>query len=144
MSIVLYYWSIQWRSVLFDVEKGVGKVRWFSKKPKECDGWANKHKGVWSALWNSDAGLVFQVGDKTWDINTFDCSHRFQGEKCIFEISKSGRVEYSLEYDAYAPKDVAFDDLDLESEDYFYWISLVWNNQSLKSEFLSSWDVLSV
>lgn len=143
MSIILYYWLVQWRSVFFNINTGKGRVRWLSRKPTKCQGWANRHKGIWYALYNSAAGLVFQVGNKSWDMKSYDCSHRFQGEKCIFEIHKSGKIEYSLEYDAYRSKDVTFDAIDLETSDYFYWVSLVWNDSSLKAQFASSWEVVT-
>ena len=141
MRIILDYWLVRWRSVFFIPNTGIGRVRWFSKKTKSCRGWANKHRGIWFALWNGSSGLVFQAGEKHWNMNAFDCSHRVDGAKCVFEIHKSGEVEYSLEYDA--PKDVAFDALDLEMSDYFYWVSQVWNDSNLKTQFVSSWEVVA-
>lgn len=141
MRIILDYWLVRWRSVFFDLNTGAGKVRWFAKKTKSCQGWANKYKGVWFALWNGSSGLIFQVGEKHWDMNSFDCSHRVEGAKYVFEIQKSGEIEYSLEYDA--PKDIAFDALDLEMNDYFYWVSRVWNDTNMKAQFVSSWEVVT-
>lgn len=141
MKIVMFYWPIQWRSAVFNIDTGKGRVRWFSKEPEKHQGWANKHKGRWYALWNSAAGLVFQVGDKRWDMNSFDCSHRIQGSKCIFEIRKSGNIEYLLEYNA--PKHF-LDLIDIEMEDFFCAVSAVWNDPDSQYTLTSGWEVVEV
>ncbi len=139
MKIVMDYWAIRWRSAVFNSDTGKGRVRWFSKRPERCRGFANKHKGKWYAFWNSAEGLIFQVGDRRWDVKSFDCAHRIDGAKCIFEISKSGRIEYALEYKA--PKHF-LDIIDIEMEDYFAWVNSVCNDSSIQSALSSSWEVV--
>ncbi len=83
---------------------------------------------------------MFQAGDKRWDMESYDCSHGVHGSKCIFEIHRSGETEYLLEYDM--PKDVIDVSLDLEESDYFYWVSLIWNDSRMRAKLSSSWEVV--
>ena len=98
MKLILDSWQLRWRSVLFDTCTGRGKVRWFAKRSEVNNGWANKFEGTWYALWKQGDHLIFQVGEKSWNMGSCKCFHRSQGVMSVFEIHRLEEIEFSLRY----------------------------------------------
>lgn len=139
MNLVLRYWFVRWRSVLFNIEDGRGRVSWFLPPPKIERGWANKFQGQWFALWNSDVGLVFQVNSEKWKMKNFKCEHFYNDQGSEIRIIKDDEYCYIYKY-VFRNKEV-FDDLDLFERDFLYFVYAIWNEPSLRRGFESAWPV---
>ena len=141
MSLVLDSWARRWQSVAFEPVKGLGKVRWFSRKPAHCSGWALKEGATWYALWSQGESLVFQAGGKQWPMTeSYSCRNVRRGEDRIFTILANGKQEFELRYKAKDnDADPPFDLHELEMTDFFFWVSKIWADPTYRRELAANW-----
>lgn len=141
MTLVLDYWSRRWQSVAFDPRTGEGPIRWLSRRPSRCAGWAAKHEGIWCGLWSDGENLIFQAGRLRVPI-TSECraSNVRMGTSRKFTIEENERAVFELTYKALdRDADPASDLTDLELEDFFFYVSRVWNDERWKAEVIRNW-----
>jgi hypothetical protein len=122
MTLILYYWSRVWQSVALDPLSGRGHVRWLSRRPSRCAGWAFKHDGVWYALWNDGKNLIFQAGQLRVPVTGASRASNVRlGDSRKFTIENGGQVAFELSYKARDRDwDPTFDLMDLEQADFFF------------------------
>jgi transcriptional regulator of nitric oxide reductase len=102
MNIILNYWPRVWQLVSFDSDLGSGRVRWLSRKPKQCAGWALKNNGSWCVIWSSGEHLVFQIGAKKWPVtDVYWCCNILQRDTRTFTILRKNEIVFELKYKAY-------------------------------------------
>lgn len=140
MKLILNYWNRRWQSVAFDTETGVGRVRWFHRKPADLTGWASKQGGTWYAVWRSSGHLVFQAGADRWPLTD---GHRFhnrrEGSVRFFSIASGNQSVFELRYDVPGERtDPTYDELDRETEDFFYWVTKLSTDPVLRSAIVSA------
>lgn len=125
----------------FDPVKGKGRVRFFRRKPRTCRGWAKRHKGTWYAIWVNNGKLHFQEKDKVFPMtDDFRCINVLEKGKRRFEIWENSKKIVSVAYKAYEDNgDPTYDNSDLELDDFFFWVFLIWNDKKRRSELASHW-----
>jgi hypothetical protein len=140
MKIVLRYWNRLWQTIIFDTERGLGSVRWFSCDLKRCMGWGFKAKGNWYAVWLSPQGLVFQAGTEIWPMTPeIQCRNTLRGTERIFMLLHNDKTVHEVRYSACDDDEPTFDNLDRETTDFLYWVASVWNDERLKVSLSSQW-----
>jgi hypothetical protein len=139
MKLILGYQKRVWQSVAFDTERGTGRVRWLRRAPARPAGWAVKHDGVWYAVWHQGTDLVFQASTLQWPMtDDLQCANRRRGGTRTFTISDGAKPVFELRYRALdRDDDPAFDSLDLELEDFFFWAARLWNDPEWRRRMVS-------
>jgi hypothetical protein len=141
MMIVLNYWSRRWQSVAFDSRTGEGRIRWLSCKPSRSTGWAVKQEGMWYGLWSDGKDLILQVGKLRVPM-TSECSatNERMGKSRRVTVSENGRAVFDLTYSAIdRDTDPTFDMLDLELEDFFFYVSRLCSDEKWKAALIKNW-----
>ena len=135
MIITLDHWARRWQSVDFDAETGQGRIRWFSRKPQQCNGFAQKLQGVWYAEWLTRDYYVFQAGKQRWPMTSeYQCRNVPFGSNRKFSVHLEDRTLFELTYKAnLGGVDPTFDEFDLMNEDFFYWVATAWNAPDLET-----------
>ncbi|HSW32390.1 MAG TPA: hypothetical protein VLH36_02130, partial [Steroidobacteraceae bacterium] len=101
MTLVLCYWSRHWQSVALDSRTGKGHIRWLSRKPSRCAGWAVKHEGIWYGLWHDGEGLILQAGALRVPMTgEHRASNVRMGTLRKFTVAENERVVFELTYEA--------------------------------------------
>ncbi len=141
MMIALHYWNRRWQSVSFDTERGRAKVRWFSHSGSDCHGWAYRYQGDWYAVWSTGANIVFQSGTKSWPMTpAYRCDNQRSGQTRRFALSEAGSLLFELSYPSNAPDDdPTYDDVDLEQDDFFVYVSRLWSDEKWKGDVVKTW-----
>jgi hypothetical protein len=141
MTLVLDYWSRRWQSVALDSRTGEGHIRWLSRKPSRCAGWAVKHEGIWYGLWRDIENLIFQAGKlRVPMIAEYRASNVRMGTSRKFTVAENDRVAFELIYEASdRDEDPSFDLADLEQEDFFFYVSRLWNDEKWKADVVKNW-----
>lgn len=95
MKVILDYWNRRWQSIVFDPVRGEGRVRWLSRKPKHCSGWATHHEGRWYAVWLDRDDLIFQSGQNRWHLDdALQCRNIRHGTNRIFTVEQNGTTVF--------------------------------------------------
>lgn len=141
MTRVLHFWKRIWQSVEFDTVAGQGRVRWFSRAPSRGAGWAMKHAGSWFALWSDGENLILQAGKLRVPMTgEYRASNVRVGTSRQFTVAKNDRVVFELTYKACdRDEDPSFDLADLEQEDFFFYVSRLWNDEKWKADVVKNW-----
>lgn len=144
MIIILDHWARRWQALDFDTDSGTGRIRWLSRKPQQCNGFAQKLKGVWYARWLTRDYEVFQAGGQKWPMTReYNCRNVPTGSNRTFSIHLKDRTLFELTYSAnLGGDDPTFDEFDLMNEDFFYWVAAAWNAPDLETvRKASCWGV---
>lgn len=141
MKIILDYWNRRWQSIAFDTARGEGRVRWVSRKAKHCAGWAANHEGNWYALWLDGDDLILQSGHNRWRMDdALQCRNIRHDTKRIFSVEHGSATVLKVTYAAPLDQDdPTTDALDLESADFFLWVTRVCRDPGLKASLKSAW-----
>lgn len=141
MNLVLHFWNRQWQSVCFDEESGHGRVRWLSRCPAKAQGWAYRRGGVWYVVWSDGEQVVFQADRERWSMTgAFECLTRTEEGVRRFTISDGRSPVFEVSYKRpRRERDAAYDDLDLEQDDFFVYVSRLWSDQKWKASVIKSW-----
>lgn len=141
MTLVLGYWLRQWQSVALDSQTGVGHIRWLSRRPRRCAGWAVKHKGVWYGVWSDGEKIIFQAaGLRIPMTGTYRASNVRVDASRTFMIAENGRKFFELTYKALDRDwDPTFDLGDLEQEDFFVYAARLWSDEKWQLDASRNW-----
>lgn len=141
MKVILNYWNRNWQSIAFDPARGEGRVRWLSRKPRHCPGWALNHEGHWYAVWLDGDDLVFQSEANRWRMDdALQCRNIRHDTKRIFTVEQNGVTVLKVTYEAPLDQDdPATDALDFETADFFYWVTRVCRDPGLKASLKNAW-----
>lgn len=141
MSVVLDYWNRRWQSVAFNCMLGRGRVRWLARRRSRCAGWAFLGDRRWYAVRLERNELVFQAGPHIWPMNgEFRCENVRRDKSRLFTIYHGEHIVLQVKYDVLPALDEPITDrLDLETTDFFYWATLVWNDPGLKASLRAAW-----
>jgi hypothetical protein len=141
VTLILHYHNRWWQTVAFDTTLGTGQVRWFRRRPAVAKGWATKHHGQWYAVWSNGENLVLQIGTQQIPMTEeYVCRNVQSGTERTLTITAGSKRVLELEYAAVSRnEDPTFDDIDLESEDFFVWLCRLWNDPKWKKDAIHSW-----
>jgi hypothetical protein len=142
MSETLYYWNRFWQSIAYDTEIGTGRVRWFSRRPKRCAGFAYYSHGHWYAIRLDGDDLIFQSRRDKWSMSgDFRCKNISRDTTRTFTIYKGDDTALKIQYEVSKGilEDPTADTLDVENTDFFYWVARVWNNPTLQTSLRAGW-----
>lgn len=137
MTKTLKVWGCHWKSATLDSAPFKVKTSYF-KKDTSFSGFAYKHRGEWLAVWKDGEQLVLQNGKGKWVIGNGECdiSYIRDGVRRL-EINPSDGQPLCVEYKATPVfADPAYDVVDEETEDFFFWIYRVWNDPSWTNALL--------
>jgi hypothetical protein len=146
VKLILDYWNRRWQSIAFDPACGEGRVRWFSRKPKHCSGWAANHEGHWYAVWLDGDDLVLQADSSRWRMNdVLQCRNVRHDTKRIFTVEQNGTTVLKVTYEAPLDQDdPAVDAFEIENVDFFSWVTRVCRDPGLKASLRNAWRKASV
>jgi hypothetical protein len=141
LILILDHWRRRWQSVSFDTANGKGHVRWLSRRPKTGIGWATKHGNEWFALWSNGKNIIFQAGMAKFQfVEMTACSNVRRGGSRHLLIEEAGSVIFDVVYRAVdRDRDPTFDEVDLESEDFFYYVSKICNDKKWCADLTKAW-----
>jgi len=141
MILVLDYWARRWQSVAFDARSGDAHIRWFSRKPARCAGWATRHRNAWYGLWSDGAALIFQTGILRVPMaEPFRSTNTRSQSSRTFSIHDEEHRIVDIEYRAKdRDSDPSFDLSDLEQEDFFYFVSILWKDHRWQQQVIKNW-----
>ena len=125
-----HYWAAG-GLVDFDPETGVVATR--LSKTARPDEWGSawKQHGRWFSLWHDGSYLVFQYRREQWRLNT-EVELRVHGKyRRTFRIMRHGNEEFRFSYwfkgTIMAHIDPTYDGLDEESDDFFIYVTQMWD-----------------
>ena len=136
-----HYWAA---GGIVDFDVDTGKVRRRLSKAALPDAWGFvwKQRGRWFCLWHDGQCLVLQHRQKQWRLNT-EVELRVTGKfRRTFRIMRQGQEEFRFAYwfrgTIFAHIDPTYDALDEESDDFFIYVTGMWNSWKDRSadEFL--------
>lgn len=141
MMLVLHLWQRTWQSVSFDTTRGRGTIRWLRCAPSRTIGWATKHEGTWFALGSDGKQLAFQVNERRFPMSkTQECDNTRVGSTRHFSIRDSGHVIFQQDYKAVdRDHDPTFDMVDLEQEDFFFFVFQLWRQPAWQEKIIKAW-----
>ncbi len=124
-----HYWT-SGGTVEFDPQTGeVTRIRGTNRFPVN---WGSvwRQRGRWFSLWHDGDALVFQHQRERWRL-TPDVTLKVKGRiRRTFEISRNGDVEFLFRYwfkgTIFAHIDPTYDGLEEESDDFFVYVTLMW------------------
>jgi len=130
----LAYWASQVWSISLFVEEGKFRRKLLMWRPLIGNsGWACHSNRKWFAVYRNGDDLIFRCN--TWSCRvdeSYSChlSDEFPNEN-VFSLNKSGVCVFSHKYKTskWLEKiDPTFDEIDRESNDFFYWLHKLWND----------------
>lgn len=99
-----------------------------------------------AAAYADDGKLWFQVGGRRWNVEDVEFEHEFGGAGMSrFAVLSHGEVVLDIMYpnpadDPVNRLDLSFDELDLEMQDIFYFMSKHASTATWRAGVLSHWD----
>ncbi|WP_145754693.1 hypothetical protein [Nitrospirillum amazonense] len=103
-------------------------------------GWGFQEGAHYYAVWLKGDSLIFQVDTKAFLIpDGIRCSNIRIDSGREFILSRDEEIVFNLKYKGVSEKDPTFDQLDLETTDFFFWVSMVWNDSSMRQSLTSHW-----
>lgn len=144
---ILYYKNRMWQTVNFDIDNGIGHVRWFKNNPNVCSGWAYKKNLKWYSVWSNGSSLFFQTGKIKIPItDEYICTFRLLKKTFLFQIAKGDKIVFSkkiLKPFLLTKIDITYDDFDFELDNFFYWLYNLWNDVKWRNEVISNLNPVS-
>ena len=139
MKVPLEVWHRRWQWAQLDTTTGKIQVQWLRRRPV-TRGWAARICRRWFALWCDDTDLVFHIGSDAWAVTpTLKCTNVIRGDTRTIVIARGADTLWEFQYEAHeSSKDPALDSIDLETDDFLYWVALVWNDRELRNDLIAS------
>lgn len=146
VQISVEFWGYPSRTTKLDVDSGLLHPKyWFLSTRstiRRHRGFACRRRGITYALYATDAGGIFQVGSRKWNIreHALRIEHRNEARLNRFIVSWEGKVEVNVTYKAYRWRwynriDSSFDEMDEEEQDFLLWFA----RMAQDSEWRNSW-----
>ncbi len=126
--LIQHYWA-GGGTRKFDPETGAVSMRRHSGEPSVW-GIAWKQRGRWFVLWHDGDSLILQRGKLRWRLDNSVSLDVTGGVRRCFRLRKEGRTEFEFSYwfggAIWAHFDPAYDALDEETDDFFVYVTSMW------------------
>ncbi len=129
---ILAYWNSHFLKVSLCEEKVKFRRSINLRKSFSKSGWAYKQNKKWFAVYEDNNRLLFRCDDVEFEISSeFKCTLERGSTLNTFVLKANENVVFRFEYRPsmfFAKHDSTFDTVDLESDDFFEWLSYIWTD----------------